>query len=35
MPWIDWKELLASLSPPPPGEGEDDEDTNRLAEGEP
>jgi hypothetical protein len=34
MPWIDWKELLASLGPPPP-EDEEDTDTNRLSEGEP
>jgi hypothetical protein len=33
-PWIDWKELLASLGPPPQGD-EDDEDTNRLPEAEP
>jgi hypothetical protein len=32
MPWIDWKELLASLTKE---REEGDEDTNRTAEGEP
>ena len=35
MAWIDWKELLASLTKEPEQEEQPDEDTNRMTEGEP